>query len=470
MKNIFLLIIILNIPPHLYSQEVFEKKDLNYNNYDNKYYNKGVPFSGKMKVMIEANKGYYIITYKGGVVNGKIMGYNEEGKLSHNFSYLDGHFDGEFDTPHAIGILKKDTLVADFLFLSQIDGRGIPSKLSFYYFNYSDTSKKYSRILESGSLVKEGILPYRKYVPTYSVDEVDDFGLVNDIQTGEEGILPHPKSYPAYLANDFGLDINDILRGKNTYFSDVELRLPDMHHLTTYYPKSKKVKSKEFYKDDSLLIAKVNYYDITGKVLDSTAFLHPKNVYAKEISKKDAAKHQYDKFYISYFNTGKIREKYTQKINSPVEENPNSLTFEVNPIYINEYVKSFDNGNLSEKRFYNENGKLDSEYIAYYESGKSKYIANFKNGECIMPFFYYRPSGILRYSITKDENGEWLYQELMPDGYLKFKKVLTSKEIQEISNGLLYAHRIGDYNREYEPFKEDDNILNDLINPNSRDW
>jgi hypothetical protein len=58
----------------------------------------------------------------------------------------------------------------------------------------------------------------------------------------------------------------------------------------------------------------------------------------------------------------------------------------------------------------------------------------------------------------------------MPDGYLKFKKVLTSKEIQEISNGLLYAHRIGYYNREYEPFNEDDNILNDLINPNSRDW
>ncbi len=51
------------------------KKDLNYNNYDNKYYNKGVPFSGKIKVMIEANKGYYIITYKDGVVNGKIIGY-----------------------------------------------------------------------------------------------------------------------------------------------------------------------------------------------------------------------------------------------------------------------------------------------------------------------------------------------------------------------------------------------------------
>jgi|694.fasta_scaffold108564_3 antitoxin component YwqK of YwqJK toxin-antitoxin module len=436
MKIIVLFLLIFNIPSHLFSQEIIEKKDLSYNNYDNKYYLKGTAFSGKMKVMID--KGHYLITYEDGIVNGKFTGYNQEGKLSHKFTYLDGHFDGEFDTPYASGILKKDTLVSDYLFVKELSSSGIPLKLSFYYFNYSDTSKKYSQKFEMGSLVEEGILTYRK-------------------------------PFPTYLANDVGLDINNIQR-HNIYFSDVQLRLPDMHHLTTYYPKSKKVKSKEFYKDDSLLIAKVNYYDITGKVLDSTAFLHPKNVYAEEISNTDAAKNIYDKFYISYFNTGKIREKYTQKINSPVEENPNSLTFEVNPVYINEYVKSFENGNLSEKRFYNENGKLDGEYIAYYESGKTKYIANFKNGECIMPFFYNRPSGILRYSITKDENGEWLYQELMPDGYLKFKKVLTSKEIQEISNGLLYAHRIGYYNREYEPFNEDDNILNDLINPNSRDW
>jgi antitoxin component YwqK of YwqJK toxin-antitoxin module len=467
MKNIYTFFLIFILPVHIFSQEVFEKKDLNYNNYDNKYYNKGIPFSGKMKVMIEANKGYYIITYKDGVVNGKIIGYNEEGKLSHNFSYLDGHFDGEFDTPHAVGILKKDTLVADYLYISEIASSGIPSKLSFYYFNYSDTSKKYSRILEMGSLVKEGILPYRKYVSTYSVDEVD---LVNDIKTDKEGYLPNPKPYSAYLANDFGLNINDILRGKNTYFSGIELRLPDMHHLTTYYPKSKKIKSKEFYKDDSLLIAKVNYYDITGKVLDSTAFLHPKNINAKEISKTDAAKHQYEKFYISYFNNGKIREKYTQKINLPIEESLNSEMFEVNHFYINEYLTSFDNGNLSQKIFYNEKGKLDGEYIAYYESGKTKYIANFENGKCVMPFFYNRPSGNLRYSITKDENGEWLFQELMPDGYLKFKKVLTSEELKDISNGLMYAHRIGDYNRKSEPFEEDDKILNDLINYNSRDW
>jgi antitoxin component YwqK of YwqJK toxin-antitoxin module len=330
-------------------------------------------------------------------------------------------------------------LVYDYLFVREIASSGIPLKQSFYYFNFSDTSKKYSQKFEMGSLVEEGILTYRK-------------------------------SFPTYLANDFGLDINNIQIGNNTYFFDGLLRLPDMHHLTTYYPKSKKIKSKELYKDDSLLIGIVNYYDITGNVLDSTAFLHPKNVYAEDISNTDAAKHIYDKFYISYFKNGKIREKYTQKINSPIEENPNSIMFEVNPIYINEYLISFDNGNLSQKRSYNENGKLDGEYIAYYESGKTKYIANFKNGECIMPFFYNRPSGNLRYSITKDENGEWLYQELMPDGYLKFKKVLTSKELQEISTGLLYAHKIGDFNREYEPFTEDDNILNDLINYNSRDW
>jgi hypothetical protein len=144
--------------------------------------------------------------------------------------------------------------------------------------------------------------------------------------------------------------------------------------------------------------------------------------------------------------------------------------FEVNHFYINEYLTSFDNGNLSQKIFYNEKGKLDGEYIAYYESGKTKYIANFENGKCVMPFFYNRPSGNLRYSITKDENGEWLFQELMPDGYLKFKKVLTSEELKDISNGLMYAHRIGDYNRKSEPFEEDDKILNDLINYNSRDW
>ncbi len=78
MKNIVLLLLILNIPPHLYSQEVIDKKDLNYNNYDNKYYNKGVPYSGTMKVMIEANRGYYIITYKDGVVNGKIIGIEQK--------------------------------------------------------------------------------------------------------------------------------------------------------------------------------------------------------------------------------------------------------------------------------------------------------------------------------------------------------------------------------------------------------
>lgn len=419
MKYLIKLTVAILIPLFSFAQLKMNESEINYNNYDNKYYYKGEPFNGIMK------SGNYELTFKDGVVNGEINGYNNYGVNTHKLNYINGHFNGSFFTPIFKGTFDNDILVGKL---------NIQADNDYYEYdlNCSDISNGYSYKYHNGKIDSKGILYCNKDRPLH-------------------------KSW------ELGISIENFLKGRElSYHIEINLFGPEkMHHLTTYYSEVGKVRTAQIYQNDSLS-GEISY-DMNMKIIDSISYLNPlsltdaikalqENTLGDELFKLTK-----NRFYISYSPNGKILKKNTIKFKTPVESDLS--VSEMETININEEEKYNEDGILQFKRNYNQLGQLDGELIVNYENGDLRLKGFMENDTIKFPIFFYRTNNKLRFSIYKQDTGEWVFEERLPDGYLKIKKVLTTEDLLVAPERLHQRLQINNTEIEFELINEDDDLI-----------
>jgi|GEM_PF-4821887 len=433
MKTLFSVaaICMLLSPSFTFSQVKVDKENIPFNNYDNKYYYQGKPFSGIMK------SGNNEITFQNGEVNGSVTSHDNSGKVYRKLTYSNGHFNGEFITEKYKGTFREDTVVGK-LTVYGYSGRNKDYEYDFRYLN-NQVGVSY-QFDAQGRVAKEGIIYSNVGDYFYTA-----FGLILDIESFLEGEdFTRIRSFPNLIK-----------------FSP-----ENMHHLTYYYGNTGKVQFKQIFAGDSL-VGEVNFYQ-NGLLEDSAHFIYPLDVlssYNAGTLEKDMKFLYKNRYQVTYGENGKLKERYTVKY-FPAEQDKDEYVMESSLVRnIHDFETYFSNGKPEHKWRFNESGKLDGPYISNYVSGTPRIKAQMLNGACSMPFFFYRESGKLRFSITKNQSGEWVFEDFSPDGFLKIKKTLSAEELKICSPRLIEMLRMGSRSNELEMFGNEDNLIERLFSP-----
>ncbi|MBU3743461.1 MAG: hypothetical protein FGM61_02790 [Sediminibacterium sp.] len=433
MKTLFSVaaICMLLLPLCVISQVKVDKENIPFNNYDNKYYYQGKPFSGIMK------SGNNEIAFQNGEVNGAVTSHDNSGKVYRKLTYSNGHFNGEFITERYKGTFQQDTVIGK-LTVYGYSGRNKDYEYDFRYLN-NQVGVSY-QFDAQGSVAKEGII--------YS--NVGDY---------------------FYTASGLIIDIESFLEGENflrisSFPNLIKFTPENMHHLTYYYKSTGKVEFKQLFAGDSL-VGEVNFHQ-NGFLKDSARFIYPLHVvssFAAGTLEKDMKFLYKNRYQVSYAENGKLQEKYTLKYFPAPKDNDEYVMESSLVKNIHDFETYFSTGKPEHKWHFNESGKLDGPYLSYYISGIPRIKAQMLNGTCSMPFFFYSESGKLRFSITKNQSGEWVFEDFLPDGFLKIKKTLSAEELKICSPRLIEMLRMGRRNNELEMFGNDDDLIERLFSP-----
>ncbi len=431
MKTLFSWVALWLLVPPLsgLSQIKIDKQNIPFNNYDNKYYYQGKPFSGIMK------SGYNEICFVNGEVNGTVLSYDYSGKVFRKLTYTNGHFNGEFFTEKYKGAFREDTIIG------KLTGFGYSSRNKEYEYDFRYLNNQVGvsyQFDQQGRISKQGII--YSGIGEYFFTA---FGLIIEIDRFIEGEdFSRIRSFPNLI--DFNTE--------------------KMHHFTSYYTNTGKVQYKQIFTGDSLA-GEVSYFS-NGRTNDSIRFLYPLNVrtaYENESLEKDLNQLYKNRTRYLYAENGTLQEKNTQKTFPPDNEASEISSEEPVTRFVGDFESHYSNGTLEQKWHFNESGKLDGDYLSNYFSGSPRIKARMENGVCSTPFTFYRPGGKPRFSITKTASGEWLFQEFLPDGFLKIKKVLSTEEVNSGSAQLISWLRIGNRDHENDLISETDNLLEMLF-------
>lgn len=407
----------------LFAQVKVDKKNIPFNNYDNKYYYQGKPFTGIMR------SGYNEITFQNGEVSGQVLSYDYAGKLFRKLTYLEGHFTGDFFTESYKGTFRKDTIVG--LFTGFYDGGRIKSYE--YDFRYINGQPGYSYKYDSkGNVTHKGII----------------YSLLNEYFYTAFGLIIRIESFIE------GEDFSRIRSFPNL----IEFSTNRMHHFSQLNPATGKPLSQQLFKSDSL-IGSVSYYR-NGRTEDSIRLLEPLNVfssYENETLEKDMEESYKNCMYYSYYEKGGLKEKGTKKIIYPKEEG-DAISFPETK-NIHQLETRFESGIIENSWRFTESGVIDGPYLSNYPSGLPKIKATLKEGELAGPLFYYQNSGKLRFKITQNAQEEWIYEEFMPDGFLKIKKPVTENELKSASKRIIDRLRIGNRSNDAIYLPEEENLI-----------
>lgn len=429
MKNLFSVaaLCMLLFPLGGFSQTKVDKKNLPFNNYDNKYYFQGKPFSG---IMVSGNNE---IAFQNGEVNGWVTSHDATGKVFRKLFYTNGEFTGEFFTESYKGTFREDTIIG--LFTGYHEGGKIKS--FEYDFRYTNNQPGYSYDYDTkGRLTAKGIIYASANEYFYTA-----FGLVIRIDDFIEGWdFTRLRSFPNFI-------------GFNTEY---------MHHLTKFNSETGKPLFQQVFRGDSL-IGELHYHK-NGRIKDSIIFLEPLDVIAafEENTLKAGLEYiEKNRQHFSYSEKGIQLEKSTRKLIQP-ESEEEEIKFPESR-YINALQTQLENGTIEYDWNFNELGKLEGAYITNYTNGTPKIKASFSDDYFTGYLHYYRLNGKRRFSLTEANNGEWLFEEFLPDGFLKIKKTLSEKEVTAATKKIKSRLRIGIRTSESELIGEDDNLIEDFF-------
>lgn len=432
MQSKWLALVVLNIiGMHLYSQNIsVTRKDISFNNYNNKYYYKGSLFSGIMKS--NGNE----ITFVNGSPNGIVRSVDKSGKLYRKLYYFENQFEGEFFTETYRGVFLNDTVVNRLVILNENNGKKIAElscdrELSnkFLSFNYH----------ENGSIACKGVLVHDRITSS-------DLGLrIEEFIAGKE--------FYSFVNKPITPWVTD----KNSYF------------FTSFYPNGKISYTQIF--NDSLILGAISYYN-NGNVKDSMISMKIYNIQninlsqLTEINNSFRSNCQFWDFDIY----GKLIKKYTKY---KVEELPfdilkNKDAYEnwlyngmLSNIYFGEFIDPFPFGGIRHKWYYDENGVLDKKYYSFYENGKIKIKANLEKGRLVPSLEYFRSDGSLRLKVTGSIE-DLFFEEFFKDGTTKYQEKISGQATKSFMQNLKSRLEIGEIENSRNMISEDEDLISIL--------